>query len=317
MQTKGDLVADGPVLALDIGGTKLAAGIVDPGGRLTVQQRVATPATLDGEGLFATVVSLIERVGRGHELSGIGVGCGGPMRWPAGIVSPLNIPAWRDFPLLDRLRAAMPGVPVRVHNDAVAFVIGEHWRGAGRARDNVLGIVVSTGVGGGIVSGGRLLDGASGNAGHIGHVVVDPDGPQCVCGGYGCLEAIARGPAVVAWAHEQGWRGAGSSARELADDASRGHPVALAAMERAGRAIGVAIASATHLLDLEVVAIGGGLSQVGPLLFNHIEDSFRRHARMEFAREVRVVPAALGQDAGLVGAAALLLAPDDRYWTGG
>lgn len=311
-------MADRPVLALDIGGTKLAAGLVDPGGRLSVQQRVATPAALDAEGLFATVASLVERVSRDADIAGIGVGCGGPMRWPSGVVSPLNIPAWRDFPLLDRLRSLAPGIPVRLHNDAIAFVVGEHWRGAGRGKDNVLGMVVSTGVGGGVVSGGRLLDGASGNAGHIGHVVVDPDGPECVCGGRGCLESIARGPAVVQWAQSQGWRGpAGSTARELTDDASRGHPVALAAMQRAGEAIGVAIASATHLLDLEVVAIGGGLSQAGPLLFTSIEDAFRRHARMEFAREVRVVPAALGQEAGLVGAAALVLAPDDRYWSAG
>lgn len=311
-------MADGPVLALDIGGTKLAAALVDSGGRASSHRRVATPAGLDGEQLWSTVEALVRRVSRGRKLVGVGVGCGGPMRWPEGVVSPLNIPAWRDFPLRDRLREAFPGLPVRLHNDAVAFVAGEHWRGAGRGNDDVLGIVVSTGVGGGIVAGGRLLDGASGNAGHIGHVVVDPEGPECVCGGRGCLEAIARGPAVVQWATDQGWRPGdrqSPTAQDLADDASRGHRVATAALRRAGEAIGVAIASATHLLDLEVVAIGGGLSQAGPLLFTPLEEAFRRHARMEFAREVRVVPAALGQEAGLVGAAALVLAPDDRYWS--
>ncbi|HEY5334937.1 MAG TPA: ROK family protein [Mycobacteriales bacterium] len=311
-------MADGPVLALDIGGTKLAAALVDAGGRASAHRRVATPAGLDGEQLFSTVEALVRRVARGRKLVGVGVGCGGPMRWPEGIVSPLNIPAWRDFPLRDRLRETFPGLPVRLHNDAIAFVAGEHWRGAGRGNDNVLGIVVSTGVGGGIVVGGRLLDGASGNAGHIGHVVVDPEGPPCVCGGRGCLEAIARGPAVVQWAVDQGWRPGdrkSPTAQDLADDASRGHRIATAALRRAGEAIGVAIASATHLLDLEVVAIGGGLSQAGPLLFTPIEEAFRRHARMDFAREVRVVPAALGQEAGIVGAAALVLAPDDRYWS--
>jgi glucokinase len=189
-----------------------------------------------------------------------------------------------------------------------------------RSSNNVLGMVVSTGVGGGIVSGGRLVEGASGNAGHIGHVVVDPEGPACVCGGRGCLEAIARGPAIVAWAMEQGWRpGSRQSAtgRDLAADAARGHAVATAALARAGTAIGVAVASVTHLLDLEVVAIGGGLSQAGRLLFDPIDVAFRRHARMAFARDVRVVPAALGQEAGLVGAAALVVAPDDRYWSVG
>lgn len=311
----------GPVLALDIGGTKIAAGIVDPGGRVLASSRIQTPSGLDAEGLWSTIESMIrEFTGRWspEPVSGVGVGCGGPMRWPAGVVAPLNIPAWQAFPLRERLQNLFPGVPVRLHNDAVAFAVGEHWRGSGRGRDNVLGMVVSTGVGGGLVLGGRLIDGASGNAGHIGHVVVDPDGPPCTCGGQGCLEAIARGPALAAWAVEQGWRpgiAANATARDLSDDAARGHPVAKAAMVRAGRALGVAIAGATHLLDLEVVTVGGGLSQAGPVLFDPLEEAFRHHARMRYARSVRVVPAALGQEAGLVGAAAFVLTQDNRYWS--
>ncbi|HVV30505.1 MAG TPA: ROK family protein [Mycobacteriales bacterium] len=311
----------GPVLALDIGGTKLAAGIIDTGGRVVASARIATPEGLDGEGLWSTVASLSRQLVQGPgngAISGVGIGCGGPMQWPDGRVSPLNIPSWTEFPLRDRVRELFPDVPVRLHNDAVAFVAGEHWRGAGRGRDHVLGMVVSTGVGGGLVLGGRLVDGASGNAGHIGHVVVDADGPDCICGGRGCLEAIARGPAVASWAVSQGWRPGSATtatARDLTDDAARGHPVAQAALARAGHALGVAIAGATHLLDLEVVTVGGGLSQAGPLLFDPLEEAFRRHARMQFARDVRVVPAALGQEAGLVGAAALVLAGDDRYWS--
>lgn len=307
------------MLALDIGGTKLAAGIVDSGGRLRQNQRVETPAALDAEGLWSTLAALSRQlIGTGGDVAGVGVGCGGPMRWPEGVVSPLNLPAWAEFPLRARLCELFPGVPVRVHNDAVAFAVGEHWRGAGRGVDNVLGMVVSTGVGGGLILGGQLVDGASGNAGHIGHVVVDPDGPDCACGGKGCLEAIARGPAVVAWALEQGWRPGSrqsATARDLTDDAARGHAVARAALERAGHAIGVAVASVTHLLDLQVVTVGGGLSQGGRLLFDPLEIAFRRHARMRYARDVRVVAAELGQDAGLVGAAGLIIAGDDRYWS--
>ena len=307
-----------PVLALDIGGTKLAAAVVDRGGRVSAAARVPTPhgRRLDGETLWKTVVALLERFTSGvgaTSFAGVGVGCGGPMSWPSGHVSPLNIPAWRDFPLRERLGEMFPDVPVRVHNDAVCVAVGEHWRGAGRGRANVLGMVVSTGVGGGLVLGGHLVDGYSGNAGHIGHVVVDPAGPECECGGIGCLEAIARGPAIAAWARENGWRHPKGTARELTDDAARGHPVAVAALRRAGEALGVAIASATHLCDVEVVAVGGGLSQAGPLLFEPLEEAFRRHARMDWAREVRVVAAALGQEAGLVGAAALILS-GSRYW---
>lgn len=310
-----------PVLAADVGGTKLAAALVEPGGRMGPTTRIATPADphLEAEGLWRTLEGLLDRLaeqaGR-HGLAGVGVGCGGPMSWPEGIVSPLNIPAWRNFPLRAHIQERFPGLPVRVHNDAVCMAIGEHWRGAGRGSSNVLGMVVSTGVGGGLVLGGHLVTGASGNAGHIGHVVVDPDGPECVCGGRGCLEAVARGYAITAWARENGWqRHPAATARELAEDANRGHPVAREAMRRAGTALGVAIASATSLCDLEVVAIGGGLAQAGPVLFDPLEETLRRHAGMEFTRRVRVVPAALGQEAGLVGAAALVAA-GDRYWNG-
>jgi glucokinase len=310
-----------PVLAVDIGGTKLAAGLVEPAGRVTTWSQVPTPVGIDAEQLWRTLDALLTKVMdeagvTPGGLAGCGCGCGGPMEWPAGVVSPLNIPAWRAFPLRSRLAERLPGIPVRVHNDAICLVAGEHWRGAGRGRDNVLGMVVSTGVGGGLVLDGRLIAGASGNAGHIGHVVVDPDtGPMCACGGRGCLEAIARGPGLVAWAQAEGWRPdqTDATAKELADDGGLGHPVGIAAMRRAGRALGIAIASAAALCDLEVVSVGGGLSQAGPLLFDPLEEALRAHARLEFTRDVTVVPAALGQSAGLVGAAALLFAAD-RYW---
>lgn len=319
-----------PALAIDVGGTKLAAAVVETGGRLSTWAQVPTPRELDAEQLWRTLEALVDRVleeaGLGGPgglagpagLAGVGAGCGGPMQWPAGVVSPLNIPAWRSFPLRARLQARFGGVPVRVHNDAICLVAAEHWRGAGRGKDNVLGMVVSTGVGGGLILDGRVIEGSSGNAGHIGHVVVDPDdGPVCTCGGRGCLEAIARGPALVMWAQGQGWRPGqpDATAAGLASDGAQGHPVALAAMRRAGRALGIAIASATSLCDLEVVSIGGGLSQAGAMLFEPLEESLHAHAKLPFARQLRVVPAALGQSAGLVGAAALILA-GDRYWTG-
>ncbi|WP_433467231.1 ROK family protein [Spirillospora sp. CA-128828] len=312
-----------PVLAVDIGGTKLAAALVEPDGGISARTRAPTPNEpgVDGEELWRALEALLGKLvadAGDPPLAGVGVGCGGPMTWPAAEVSPLNIPAWRGFPLRERLRARYPGLPVRIHNDAVCVAVGEHWLGAGRGHGNVLGMVVSTGVGGGLILGGHLVNGFSGNAGHIGHVIVDPGGPPCGCGGRGCLEAIARGPGLVAWAREQGWRPGSPDGTgvELAADARRGDPVAGAAMRRAGRAIGIALASATHLCDLEVAAIGGGLSQAGGLLFDPMEDAFRAHARMEFARRVRIVPAELGQTAGLVGAAALVFA-QDRYWSAG
>jgi glucokinase len=317
-------VREGPVLAIDIGGTKLAAAVVTPDGRLAVHERAETPNRPpdDAEAIWAALEGLLDKViaeAGAEPVIGVGVGCGGPMTWPAAEVSPLNIHGWRGFPLRARLEARYPGLPVRVHNDAVCVAIGEHWKGAGQGHDNVLGMVVSTGVGGGLVLGGRLIDGATGNGGHVGHVVVDADGPPCGCGGRGCVEAIARGPGLAAWAREQGWRQGGGedpSGADLAADAHEGHPVAMAAMRRAGRAVGIALASATHLLDLDVVAIGGGLSQAGDLLFTPMREAFDVHARMDFARKTRIVPATLGQTSGLTGAAGLILRPD-RYWNVG
>ncbi|MEV0247602.1 ROK family protein [Nocardia sp. NPDC050712] len=305
------------VLAIDIGGTKMAAAMVDAEGTVSSYFREPTPRSGNAESLWQRLESVLAKVlaDAGVTPDGVGVGCSGPMTWPEGVVAPLNIVAWRDFPLRQRLREMFPNVPVRLHNDAVCVAIGEHWTGAGRGAHNVLGMVVSTGVGGGLLLGGRLIDGASGNAGHIGHVVVDPAGPDCACGGRGCIEAIASGPALVAWAQRQGWRAdAEATGVELAADARGGEAIALAAMHRAGTALGIAIASAAHLCDLDTVVVGGGLSQTGALLFDPLERALRRHARMTFTRNVRVVPAQLGQRAGLVGAAALILRAG-QYWS--
>ncbi|GGK69121.1 sugar kinase [Sphaerisporangium melleum] len=325
--------AGGPeaVLAIDIGGTKFAAGLVGAEGEIIAAERVATPPGGEAETLWKTLTELIDSVlarEPATRVTGVGVGCGGPMTWPEGAVSPLNMPGWRAFPLRARLAGRFPGLPVRVHNDAICLAAAEHWRGAGQGSADMLGMVVSTGVGGGLILGGRLIDGGTGNAGHIGHVVVDPGGPACRCGGRGCVEAIARGPGLAAWALDQGWvpgatgaraeglyeEAAPASGRQLSADAAAGDPIALSALARAGRALGIGIASATHLCDLDIVTIGGGLSQAGPPLFEPLEEALRAHARMDFARRVRVVPARLGQDAGLIGAAALIIHPT-RYWT--
>ncbi len=310
-----------PVLAVDIGGTKIAAGVVDADGRVLVSDRAPTLASHDDDAdaiwarLHALCESVLDAAGR-PAIQGVGVGCGGPMRWPEGEVSPVNLLPWRDFPLRARLAAAYPGLPVRVHNDAVAVVVAEHWQGAGRGVANMLGMVVSTGVGGGLILGGRLVDGGSGNAGHVGHMVVDPEGPPCGCGSRGCVEAFARGPGLAAWAREQGWRpnDPAANARDLADDARADHKVARAAFERAGWALGLGIASAVALCDVERVVLGGGVSQVGPLLFEPLERTLREYARIEFTRHVRVERPILDQDAGIVGAAGFILR-GDRYWS--
>jgi glucokinase len=308
-------MAHDSVLAVDMGGTKIGVGIVDPEGRVVVRTRTPTPVERDAEVVYSALIDAIDALPDVEDVRAVGVGCGGPMVWPAGRVSPLNIPAWRGFPLRDRIQARFPDVPVRVHNDAACFAAAEHWRGAGRGVDDMLGMVVATGVGAGLVMDGRLVDGRTGNAGHIGHVVVDSAGPPCTCGGRGCLEAIARGPALAAWAVQNGWRASGDgSARALADDARGGDPIAVAAFARAGRAIGIALASTASLLDLALVVIGGGVVQAGELLLAPVRRALGEHSGVEFLRDLKVVPSGLGLDAGLVGAAALVL-DGPHYWS--
>jgi glucokinase len=301
----------GTVLAVDVGGTKLASGIVDREGNVVRCDRVPTPSG-DGEAVWETLVELVDRVRDGAPVAGCGVGCGGPMRWPAGEVSPLNIPGWRDFPLRERLVAHL-GCEVRLHNDAVCLAVAEHWRGAARGHDNTLGMVVSTGVGGGLILGGRLIDGATGNAGHVGHVVVDPDGPACSCGGRGCLEAVASGPRLTAWARQHGWTG--TTAVDLAGDARAGDATAQEAFRRAGHALGVGIASVAAVCDLSMVVVGGGVMGSDDLLRDALVNALRAHARLDFLARLTVVAPALGEFSGLVGAAAMVLA-GDRYWSG-
>lgn len=298
------------VLALDIGGTKLAAGIVSAAGDVIVAERVATPPDGDAETLWNALAGLVDGVvAQTPSYDAVGIGCGGPMTWPDGHVSPINIHGWRGFPLLDRVRDRYAGDrPAAIHNDAVALALAEHRWGAGAGHAHVLGMVVSTGVGGGLVLGGRRIDGGTGNAGHVGHVVIDPEGPACGCGGRGCLEAIARGPAIADHAVDLGWDGI-ATGEAVAAGARAGDGACRAALARAGRAVGVGVASSAALLDLDVVVIGGGVSQSGPAFWDPVHAAFAEHAVLPFVRRCAIVPARLGQHAGLAGAAALVLAP--------
>ena len=290
-------------LAIDIGGTKIATGIVDDDGTLLRSARQPTPRDADPDQVWAAAERAIAEVLDGP-VSGVGISSAGPINLADGTISPVNIPAWRGFPVVDRVAVAVPGVPVRLAGDGLCMALGEHWRGAGQGAAFLLGMVVSTGIGGGLVLDGVPYDGRTGNAGHVGHVVVDVDGPACACGGRGCVEAIASGPHLVSLARAQGWTGA--DAKELSDAASAGDAVALQAFRRGARAVAAMIASVAAVCDLDLVVIGGGVAQAGPVLFDPLHEALGDYCGLSFVEGLRVVPAALGGAAGLVGAAALL-----------
>lgn len=285
-----DHVADGSlVLAVDIGGTKLAAGLVDSDGVVVSQARAPTPSDPRPGVVFDALAAVIDHVVSRSSTgaSACGVGCGGPMSSGGETVSPLNIPAWRQFPLRSEL-SELTGLPVVVDNDAKALALGEGWIGAATGISNFVAMVVSTGVGGGIVLDGRLLDGARGNAGHIGHVVVEPQGRPCVCGGRGCLEAEVSGPSIAAVT--------GRPPAEAPDAVRR----------RTGTLVGRAVASVVNLLDLELALVAGSVALgFGKPFFAAAQTELDERSRLDFSRGTRIVPAGLGERAPLVGAAAV------------
>ena len=278
------------VLAIDIGGTKLAAALVDSEGNFGPRATRPTGDGTDSEALFARLAELVDEViaeAGDDELVVCGVGTGGPMTGGGATVSPINIEAWREFPLLDRLQAHT-GLRTVIDNDAKALALGEGWRGAARGVRDYLAMVVSTGVGGGLVVDGRLLDGDDGNAGHIGHVIVVPDGATCGCGARGCLEAEASGTAIR--------RLTGRPPDEADVDVRR----------RTGTLVGRAVASVANLLDLRLAVVAGSVALgFGDDFFAAAQAEVDARCRLDFSRGTVVRPGGLGADGPLVGAAAV------------
>ena len=273
------------VLAVDIGGTKLAAGLVDRHGEVVWSSQAPTPAG-GAETIWAALDRLVGSVPPVRPVA-CGIGSGGPMSGGGELVSPLNIPGWRDFPLRARL-AERTGLPTWIDNDAKALALADGWVGEAAGIGNYVSMVVSTGVGGGIVLDGRLLDGNDGNAGHIGHVVVEPEGRRCPCGGQGCLEAEASGTAIAA---------------------ITGRAAARASPEvrvRAGTLVGRAVASVANLLDLQLASVSGSVALgFGEPFFAAARQEVAARARLQFSRDCRIVPGRLGAAGPLIGAAAV------------
>ncbi|MFF4009250.1 ROK family protein [Streptomyces sp. NPDC001717] len=304
--------ADGPTVAIDIGGTKIAGALVHPDGTMTATTRRPTPRGTDAETVMAAVTEVVAELSRSPLWTTAvrcGIGSAGPVDASRGTVSPVNIGAWREFPVQARIEAELAArgaeLPTVLAGDGVAMTAAEHWLGAARGHANALCMVVSTGVGGGLVLNNQLHPGPTGNAGHIGHISVAFDGEPCACGGHGCVESIASGTAIARWALAQGWTpAADASAAGVAVAARAGDPVALAAFDRAGRALAAAIAATATLVETDIAVVGGGVAASGGTLFEPIRRHLASYATLSFVRDLKVVPAALGTHAGLIGAAA-------------
>ena len=281
------------ILAIDIGGTKMAAGLMTLRGDLIDRTQVPVDHSLNDGDLFASLAvianDMLLRAAEHHEMTpiAVGVGCAGPVTPNAETVSPLNIAAWRDYPLRASL-AEVTGLPVFGDLDAKSLAMAEGWLGAAQGKSNFLAMVVSTGVGGGVVLNGQLLDGATGNAGHIGHIIVEPNGRRCACGSRGCLEAEASGRAIEAIT--------GRSPTEPTYEI----------MQRTGELVGRAVASVCNVLDLDIAVVGGSVALgFGATFFNSAQSALDRHSRLEYSRGARITPARLGDRGPLVGAGAV------------
>ncbi|MBU3060788.1 ROK family protein [Nocardia sp. NEAU-G5] len=288
------------VVALDIGATKLAAGIVDEG----PQVRDVRVAAVPREGVWEACRELLRKVAAPERVSAVGIGSAGPVDVPRGITMPLNIPEWKPgFPIVASVQELFPRAVIRFAHDGACLALAEHHIGGLRGVRDGLAMTVSSGIGGGFLEDGRVAVGRTGNAGHVGHIVVPGSRDRCGCGGIGCVEAVASGMSSVRWARAQGWTG--ESGIELARAAHTGEPIALAALERAGTALGQAISSAAALLDIDRVIIGGGFSESGEPLWNPMRAAIAEHARLGFLREIQVLPSRIHNGATLVGAGVL------------
>lgn len=281
------------VLAIDIGGTKLAVGLVTMQGELIDRDQVEVNHDFGADALFATLNGLIEsqlvRAREHHRMKpvAVGVGSAGPTTPDVETISPLNIHSWRNFPMRERLALATR-LPVFGDLDAKALALAEGWLGAAQGKQSFLAMVVSTGVGGGIVLNGQLLDGAGGNAGHVGHIIVEPNGRRCPCGSRGCLEAEASGAAI---------------------ESITGRPPTeptYEIMQRTGRLVGRACASVCNVLDLDLVVVGGSVALgFGATFFNSAQESLDEHTKLAFSRGARITPVRLGDRGPLIGAGAV------------
>lgn len=314
---------DGWYVGIDIGGTNLVVGLVPENGgepqglriRATAPQRGADAIVSDIARMARESVRQVLGAGYHDAVLGVGVGSPGPVDRASGVVVESPNLGWVDYPLQERIQELLDW-PVVLDNDANCAAFGEWWVGAGRGTRSMIGVIIGTGIGGGIILDGELVHGSSDAAGELGHTTVDMTGRRCACGNYGCLEAYASGPNIAARAREGLEAGIPSTLTELVDgDLSLitaetvyeavvgGDRYASEVMTETARILGTGIASTINVLNPEAVVIMGGVTRAGPVLFDPLRVEIRRRAFKVAAEACRILPAALPETAGVVGAA--------------
>jgi glucokinase len=309
-------------IGVDLGGTKIIAALVSPTGEIIAREYTPTMAPEGPGAVIGRILAAIDhainmaRIGR-SELGGIGIAAAGALDVERGLVtaSP-HLPGWRDVPLRDIIgeKSQMSAFLI---NDANAAAIGEHRFGAGRGASDLIYITVSTGIGGGIIIGGKLYDGACGSAGEVGHMTIDVNGPRCNCGNVGCLETLASGTALAKEAQRRVVGGTETSlldlvggelenitAKTISLAAQEGDCLALELISQVGTYLGVGLVNLINIFNPEMIVIGGGLSKMGEMLLGPARQVVRERAFQLPAQKVRIALTELGDDAGVLGAAA-------------
>lgn len=307
------------VVGVDLGGTKIATGLLTTEGEIVERTRLDT---LPEEGVDAVInrmVQSVQDVQKDTDILGIGVGTPGPLDNQKGLVlEGPNLAGWKNVPLRDLLYERLQ-TKIKVENDANAAAWGEYIFGAGRGTRHMVYITVSTGIGSGLILDGELYTGSRSFAGELGHIMIDPSGPRCGCGNIGCWEACASGTAIARYAHEaiqQGptlmaqlaeEEGTSVSAKHVFRAAQSGDETAQEIVERTFRYLGIGLANTIHSYNPERIVIGGGVSNVGDFLFDALRERTEELVMPSYRGTYEIVPAELGDDVGILGAAALFL----------
>jgi glucokinase len=321
-----NVISNPLVIGIDLGGTKISTALVNGDGKIIAQdyretQAIAGPQVVVGRALDSAREVMAQAEVEQSQVAAVGIGAPGSVDIKTGVVvAPPNLPGWDRVPLRQLVEDGL-GIKAFLENDANAAALGEHRLGAGRGTEHMIYVTVSTGIGGGLILDGRLYHGVSGMAGEIGHITVMPYGPLCGCGNRGCLEALASGTAIAREARERVVRGVPTlmadlaegdleriTAKLVAEAARQGDVEAQEIIDQAMRYLGVGMANLANLFNPQLIVIGGGLTNIGELLFGPVRRVVDQRAFRAQSQALRIVRAELGDDVGVLGAAAVALA---------